>query len=186
MKIKEYKKGNLIVEIHQDEQPENPRDWDNLGIMICHHNRYKLGDKHNINPNDYNSFKEMKKDIIKEYDVAVMLPLYLYDHSGITISTSPFNCPWDSGQVGFIVISKKKIREEFSVKRITKKIKENITKTLESEVKTYDQFLTGDIYGFKILKDGIEIDSCWGFYGSDINTNGMLNYIDEPEFADMD
>jgi hypothetical protein len=32
----------------------------------------------------------------------VVLPLYLYDHSGLTISTSPFSCRWDSGQVGYI------------------------------------------------------------------------------------
>ena len=30
----------------------------------------------------------------------LMLPLYLYDHSGITMNTTGFSCPWDSGQVG--------------------------------------------------------------------------------------
>lgn len=33
----------------------------------------------------------------------LMLPLYLYDHSGITMNTTGFSCPWDSGQVGWIL-----------------------------------------------------------------------------------
>ena len=32
----------------------------------------------------------------------VILSLYLYDHSGITMNTTGFSCPWDSGQVGWI------------------------------------------------------------------------------------
>lgn len=42
----------------------------------------------------------------------IILPLYLYDHGGITISTRPFSCPWDSGQVGYIYASKDKFRKE--------------------------------------------------------------------------
>jgi hypothetical protein len=43
----------------------------------------------------------------------VILPLYLYDHGGITMSTGSFGDPWDSGQVGFIYVSKEKARKEF-------------------------------------------------------------------------
>ena len=45
-------------------------------------------------------------------DEVVALPLYLYDHSGITMNTSGFSCPWDSGQVGWIYCTKKRFREE--------------------------------------------------------------------------
>ena len=31
-----------------------------------------------------------------------ILPLYLYDHSGLTMSTNDFGDRWDSGCVGFI------------------------------------------------------------------------------------
>ncbi|SNS23209.1 hypothetical protein SAMN05446037_1006135 [Anaerovirgula multivorans] len=48
--------------------------------------------------------------IISEY--AVILPLYLYDHSGITMSSSPFSCQWDSVQVGWIFCTKERFREE--------------------------------------------------------------------------
>jgi len=98
----------------------------------------------------------------------VILPLYLYDHSGITISTTPFSCRWDSGQIGFIFISKAKLREEFLVKCISQKHYADAAKNLIGEVGTYDQYLRGDIYGFKITDpEGEEIDSCWGFFGEE-------------------
>jgi hypothetical protein len=124
---------------------DNPRSWDNLGKMVCFHNRYDLGDEHTYDHRDYNGWEEMKNAIIKEEDVAVILPLYLYDHSGITMSTSPFSCRWDSGQVGWYFVSKKKVREEYKVKRISKELIEKVTELLESEVKTYDMYLTGEL-----------------------------------------
>jgi len=168
--------GNYKIEIIQDCDPESPRTWDNLGTMVCFHGRYNLGDKHSYSSRDYDSWDEMEKAIIKNEDVAVILPLYLYDHSGITISTTSFDCRWDSGQIGFIFISKKKVREEYSINRITKEWKEKVTKYLEGEVEAYDQYLRGDIYGYKVSKISVcdlgceheeEIDSCWGFYGED-------------------
>jgi hypothetical protein len=124
---------------------DNPRSWDNLGTMVCFHNRYDLGDNHHYNHNNYNGWDEMKNSITKEEDVAVILPLYLYDHSGITMSTSPFSCRWDSGQVGWTFVSKKKIREEYGVKRISKELIEKVTEMLEGEVRTYDMYLTGEL-----------------------------------------
>ena len=168
--------GNYVIEVHQDESPESPRSWDNLGTMICFHKRYDLGDKHDYNHVEYDSWSEQRKDIEKTENTCVILPLYLYDHSGITMSTSPFGCSWDSGQVGWIIVSKENVRKEFGVKRITKEIIEKVTNILEGEVKTYDQYLTGDVYGYKVFKVSEcslghehkeEVDSCWGFYGED-------------------
>ena len=50
-------------------------------------------------------------DLVRATDKYVILPLYLYDHSGITISTGPFSCPWDSGQVGWIYAPKDTFRK---------------------------------------------------------------------------
>jgi hypothetical protein len=93
----------------------------------------------------------------------------LYDHSGITISTGSFSCQWDSGQVGFIFVSKHKVQ------------KEGIDETkvedyLNGEVETYDQYIRGDVFGYKVYKVSTcdlgheheeELDSCWGFYGDE-------------------
>jgi len=150
----------------QDEYAANPRtEWDNLGTMVFHKN-YILGDRgHTYKTNDYASWDELEADIRKT--AAAILPLFLYDHSGITMRTSPFSCRWDSGQVGFIFISKAKALKEFGGKIVTKKLRERLETYLRSEVETYDQYLRGDVWGVKVFEDGEEIDSCWGFYGYD-------------------
>lgn len=167
------------LKLMYDSSPESPRTWDNLGTMVCFHNRYDLGDKHNYSSDDYNNWEEMKKAIIKEENTAVILPLYMYDHSGISISTSPFSCRWDSGQIGFIFVSKEKALEEFGGKIVTAKLKERIEKILEGEVETYTQYVEGEVYGFEIVdEDDDIIDSCYGFYGDNHKESGMLDYID--------
>ena len=105
------------ISIFQDTDPMNPRtDYDNAGTMVCFHSRYNLGDKHNFTLESAREFSR-RKDII-------CLPLFLYDHSGITINTTGFSCPWDSGQVGFIYITKAKALKEWGVDINHKKDKE--------------------------------------------------------------
>ena len=43
----------------------------------------------------------------------VVMPLYLLDHSGLAMQTTSFNDPWDSGQVGWIYVSKEDALKEF-------------------------------------------------------------------------
>ena len=194
MNTEEKRIGNYLIEIIQENDPESPREWDNLGKMICFHSRYNLGDKHDYRSNDYSGWEEQRKDIEKKENVCVMLPLYLYDHSGITMNTTGFSCRWDSGQVGWIVVSKEQVRKEYGVKRINKELIEKVTNILESEVKTYDQYLTGDVYGYRISKitecelgheHKEEVDSCWGFYGEDecmTEAEGIVDYHIEKGF----
>jgi hypothetical protein len=172
--------NNKTLEVTQDEYPNNPRHDDNLSKMICFHGRYNLGDDHNYKHQDYSGWAEMEKAIIENEKPAIILPLYLYDHSGITISTTPFSCKWDSGQIGFIFISKEKLRNEFSIKRVTQKEIERATKILLAELETYDLYLRGEVYGYTLINENGEIeDSCFGFIGSDIETNGILDNINE-------
>jgi hypothetical protein len=120
--IKTLQTENKILNIFIEEDAFNPREDDNLGTMICSHKRYNLGDEKQSKEFDFdehNNWDEVEKALIKEHKTAIILPLYLYDHSGITMKTTPFSCRWDSGQVGFVYISKDKVRKEYNVKRIT-------------------------------------------------------------------
>lgn len=177
--------GNHIIRTFYDESPINPRKDDNLGTMVCFHRRYSLGDKHDYDSNDYKGWDEMKKDIIKNENVGVILPLYLYDHGGITISTSPFSCNWDSGQIGFIFISKKKMLEEYGGKIVTKKLKEKVEGYLKSEVEVYDKYIRGEVYGVRVFEkeldedgDDVEIHSCFGFYSEESAIEEGMAYVE--------
>lgn len=166
------------LKIIRDDSPSSPRDWDNMGTMIAFHNRYSLGDSgHGYRSQDYNSWDEMERAILKDNPGGVILPLYLYDHSGITMNTTGFDCRWDSGQVGFIVASAARIRESYGVKRISAKVRQRVMNSLRGEVELYDQYITGDVYGYVLTHDDGEEDSCWGFFGNDPFTNGMSDHI---------
>jgi hypothetical protein len=176
------KKDNIRLEITQDENPQNPRSLDytdgNIVKMICFHTCYDLGDKHDYNFHDYNNWDEMEADIIRKEKPIVIEPLYLYDHSGITIATTPFSCKWDSGQVGFAIITKEMIRKTFDVKNVwTKKWYDKAVEMLNGEVKTFDQYISGEVYLFELYEDDELTDSCCGFYGSDFWKNGMSDNI---------
>lgn len=154
--------------IEQDLDPTNPREeFDHLGVMVCFHRRYRLGDRdHGYDAADYDDWDEVFKDIRENEHPAVILPIYMYDHGGVTVSTQPFSCAWDSGQIGFIFARREDVRREYKKQRISKKIRERVKEVLRAEVKEYDQFLTGDVWGFAIESDqGDDICSCWGFFG---------------------
>ena len=166
-KLNDMKKYEL--KIVQDTDPESPRTWDNLGTMVCFHKSYELGDKTDYRSEDYDSWEELEEGIIKNEGEVVILPLYLYDHSGITISTSSFNDRRDSGRIGFIFVSKYKIKKEGIDET-------KVEEYLKGEVSTYDQYLTGDVWGYQVYEISTcdkghehknEVESCYGFYGHD-------------------
>lgn len=158
--IETFEVEGLTVKIFQDEDPESPRAWDNLGKMICFHRRYTLGDKHEL------TIEEAHK--IAADPANIVLPLYLIDHSGLSMRTRDFSdCDpgeWDSGQVGIIYADKDTIKKEYG--KVNAETCEQARKVLQAEVETFDQHLRGDVYGYVIEgEDGEHGDSCWGFYG---------------------
>lgn len=177
------KTGDIRVRIVQDDMNDTPRDWDTLGTMVCWHPRYDLGDKHEFKaPEDF-------KEFMKEHSFEmVVLPLYLYDHSGITMSTElnyPFNDRWDAGQVGWIYCMFDRVKLEWG--KVTEVTVKKTKDVLRGEVETYDKYLTGDVWGYIVERCSVcptcgdiqweALDSCWGFYGSNPEKNGMVDHI---------
>ena len=180
--------SKYIIEVAIDEDPQNPREeFDNMGTIVAFHKNYILGDKHEYKESDYSGWDELEKAITRDHDPAVVLPIFMYDHSGITISTRPFSCQWDSVQVGFVFISKDKVRSEYGVKRLSNRVLELAENVLIQEVKTYDDYLTGNVWGYAISdKFGNEYESCWGFYGEDYCREEAEGVVAALEKADAE
>jgi len=145
----------FTIEIHVDEFPCDPRkEYDHAGNLIFFHSRYNLGEQ-----NLFDSPQECI-DILTRTK-AYFLPVYLNDHSGLRISAAPFSCHWDSGQIGFIYISREDAHKKFGPRPKSKTMK-----LLQAEIIEYDCYISGQVYGY-IVKDssGNDQDSCWGFYG---------------------
>ncbi|WP_208999426.1 hypothetical protein [Roseibium sediminis] len=96
---------------------------------------------------------------------AILLPLSLYDHSGLAMNTIGFHCPRDSGQVGFIYVTLKTVREEFGAKRVTKALREKAEDILRGGFVSYDAYLGGRVFGDVIERGGGEVDACLGGIG---------------------
>ena len=190
MTVQELIYKNQVLKIEQDLDPMSPREFDNTGIMVCGHGRYTLGDKqiNDQSPEEY--FTDLglsQKDII-------LLPLYIMDHSGLSMSTGDYNDKWDSGLVGFIYTTKQKVKDEWNVKRISKKLHDRIINRLKSEVNVYSDYIEGNVYGFTLTENvqtenglvEIDSDSCWGFYGNDPQKNGISDNIhDFDKFVEI-
>jgi len=173
-----------VIKIMQDSDPQF--DFDLLSSRVCWHRNYTLSSDNIETRTDNKRRKQTSyKDVLsfeapedfqqfcKENKVLVF-SLFLYDHSGITISMEPFSCPWDSGQCGWVFVTYEEIRKEYKVKKVTKKLLKKVEEVIQGEVKLFDNYLTGEVYGFVIEKENGEesgmnpmevIDSCWGFYG---------------------
>ncbi len=165
-------KPNIVVEIFPDTEPLNPReDGETYGIMACAHKKYNFSDEGaEISTSDFTTWDEVERYLIKECGAIVILPLWLYDHSGISISTRSFygrahHAQWDSGRVGFIYATRKSIEFGQEWKYLTKERRAKIEEYLRMEIDIYDQYLTGDVYGYSVAVDGEVVDSCYGFFG---------------------
>lgn len=123
-------------------------------------------------------------DYLKANGATVVLPLFLLDHSGITIRaganlltgadnfrrTGRFmgdDAGWDTSSVG-IIYDTPETRKE-----LTDQSPEHVEDVLDEEVRLYAAYLEGSVYGYEIVEldedgevpdeDGKVLDSCWGF-----------------------
>lgn len=203
------RKLRLVIE--QDELLEDPRSWDNLGTMLCRNRHYQLGD---CNTNreteeqlaeicrkygksdeeiDEMTFAEEVQFILNQDNICG-LPLYITDHSGISMQTYRFDA-WDSSFVGLIFVEKDFYLAQTCLKD-EEGWKEKAKETLKSEVETYSDFLEGNVYEWtlyeptvvirqsmdgkelsrEIVEEGEVVDSMGGFYSPTLED--VENYFD--------
>ena len=159
-----------VIKIYYDEDPCDPRDWDNFGTIVAWHRQYTFdedGSKVHGTPDDFLEWAGEAQ--------CVMLPVYLLDHSGLWISTSPQqfravdSAGWDWGQLGWIYVTQRDAIYQLGIDEDEAWNEEHERQALEilhEEIKTLNHYYTGDVLGY-VIEDGSgkHIDSCWGYYG---------------------
>lgn len=104
------------------------------------------------------------KDYLKKYHV---FPLSAYIHSGVRLYLGTHKvCQWDSCQVGLVFANKEGW-----------KTKKKALTAVEGLIEIWNDYLSGQVYGFQVYKDDEQIDSCYGFYGDE----GMEQAISEAK-----
>jgi hypothetical protein len=155
-----------------DGSAANPRDWDNLGTFWTQEYRHNSPDALPVRGNIFDSLCSVvgggEKGLRRH---AIFLPVWKYEHGGVAYAaaeSNPFSCPWDSGQAGYIFVTREEVRKEFNVSRITPKVREKVLKALRGEVAEYSKWANGEVYGYTITDpEGDEVDSCWAIIGLD-------------------
>ena len=189
-----WSKGSdeYVLHIQQDELAENPRtfcDYDTIFAAFGSHSQ--VGDR--INEKDpeefWNSlvqkyaptdkFLTVEQCQTRLYPYLVSLPVWGYSHSGLTISCGervyPYNDRWDSGLLGWIVFPKPDYWGADWRKRAFE--------AMRAEIEEVDTWLQGEVYGYTFYQNGEETDSCWGFYGSNLEESGIAEYV--PELSEI-
>ena len=179
--IQECTKRNEKLQIVQDDICEDPRNWDNLTIIATlEQNHSTIGDFQFKSSDELNEF-------VKDQEGIYSMPLYIYDHSGISLYCGndtipyPFNDQWDAGWIGMVFTTKKRLEG------MEKTPRSKIIDLMKSELETYSHYLNGNVYGYRLLKWSQckscdqeldqEVDSCYGFYGYDFDKNGLYDAV---------
>ena len=154
---------------------DDPRAGEgNETIILCAHRRYRLGDEQF---DDRDAIEARKEEI--EAGGGVLRPLYLYDHSGITVSTRAFSCRWDSGQIGWVGME----AEKLAARGLEPDDEAAISAIVEGEIAPWDAYLRGDVYAFSRTRVSqcdhgheheTELGGCGGFYGHDHAGSGLI------------
>lgn len=167
-------KNGQRLEIYQDEDPNDPRERDNCATFYFKHNSYKLAKEIEIDDSDCENRDDELQEIKKEAEICAVLPVSLYDHGGITIRTGRASGR-DCGTIGRAFVTKKQAEANGWDEA-------QALQCIEDEVKTYAQYLEGDVYGYQVkenitrtrqdtgeTKEAREDtgDGCRGFYGLD-------------------
>lgn len=170
------KKDGLEILVRNSEFLEDPLLFkleEGFGFLSTHRKHYweieykEILDKKGcyINQEDFNSLSEIERFLFRNN--YIFKKVYLYSHSGETISDTPFSCGFDSGTMGFLYISKQEIRNLYGVKKITKKILNKINEEMSDFINnTWDGYVCGDCLSVEVT-DSKEDSFFFDFYTYD-------------------
>ena len=150
-----YRKGMRVLRVFYDPDPLNPRtEFDGVATIACWHRVYDLGDDEHIielDPRDYENSHDFMAAIQEEYpEIAVVLPIYMMDHGGISLSTEvdafktadPMG--WDWGWVGVVFVTQEVLDEGFESE-------EDAIAIMQAEVDVYSDYLSGDVFCVEVM-----------------------------------
>jgi hypothetical protein len=154
------------VEIRYDDFA-TPSDIELIGKFAHTHKRADFGIQSELVSHE--RIEELEAD-----DGLITVSVYVYDHSGMTVSATPFSCPWDSGKVGVM----------YAAKGIEDLTDEQIRESLLSEIKIYDMWLTNDIWQILIIDPFTKkvVESLCSVFGFDDACESVEEIIPKAEF----
>ena len=143
------------IETFRDENASSPDEWANDDCFLIYDHRDFNVKMKGFDPDEiFEHIQATKKLFFEDYYV---FPVYAYIHSGVSLSLSnsnyPFNDRWDVSFKGFALVKRQK---GWTYQR------KKAYKVAESVVSEWNQYLGGEVYGYTSNHG-----ACWGFYGEE-------------------
>ena len=169
-----YKDNNgHFFKLFYDEYSDSPRLDDNVATILTWEKNYSSPDE---NDDTFEEFAEKHGvDISKKWDLDSIMeamrkegyyvvPVYALHHGVSHYSINDFNDPWDSGVVGVAFCKKQEGLPDDD---------DYLRRIIDREVKTYDAWVNGEIYGVVRLdktEDIVDETTEWVILGGDNKT----------------
>lgn len=171
----------FTIDFIQDDYPVDPRE--NADTVICSANRKEFGDINlGICPKRSTPHLEVFKRHLKQSNLCIQDVVYslvfLNEYNGYELSTKPFLNSWDSGQLGYIYITRQDARKRLNVSRLTKRNTFYIVDTyFRRELDVFTDYLNGEVYYWQCR----ELDCAGGdVYQHELHdTAKMTSVLDE-------
>ena len=174
--------NGVTCNVSYDEYTDSPREWDNLSKLALKHSRYNLPNETDINLNDIESLSELVDIVNSMYDIKVLKFVSMYDHSGVSLSIHDIDdipSGFDNSLIGIAFIENNEEIKEYYADTTDEKL----TEYLYNEVKTYSQYLNGEVYRFDVIDDetGEQLDCGGGYYSVEeaMTESDFQYWIDE-------
>ena len=181
VKIEEIEKEpKYFLKVFHDDCANYPFEDDEAVKFYSNHRQYvwdgkKLGellDKFDEVPKKAEELVELLNKTDDDY---FYVAVYSYDHGGLSISLTPFDCPWDSGLLGILQIDKSC---------------SDLQKVVEDWIRVVNMWLDNEVYCVKVINDlGECVDSICGIYAENAEefAKNISEYIsNEYHFTDED
>jgi hypothetical protein len=176
MENKDYKlKSGNILRIIQDPSAESPDKWGNEDMFLVYDHRQftieregfapitifkhiqsskkieKLRSPKNNTDDELEAMEEWGEEVNDNYDKYHIFPVAAHIHSGVSLSLTDSlrRQGWDTSVTGFILVKKEEVVEGKKPKFTTE---EEAKKYAEGLIETWNQYLSGDVYGFNVIK----------------------------------
>lgn len=178
----EYK--NCTIKIYHDTDAQSPDEWqDDEIVVLGFDDRYFSVERKGFTQEEIidaisggryedGSINTDARDLAKKFWI---FELSLYVHSGTTVRLGESAGPCGPGRTRYVEPMEKLDREDAErrardgvvlISKSEARTKKEASKRAQGTVQMWDQYLNGEVYGFKtVTPDGEELDSCWGFYG---------------------
>ena len=128
--------GQLTFRVHHDLDAHNPRLEKPMTKIVGWHRKYFVSDRDMVDFRDRDSFLESVRpeDIVR--------PLYMYEHGGVALATTPFSDKFDSGHLGYVLITPERLERIGLKSSDTEQIELNV----KAEIKMFQAYMNGEAY----------------------------------------